>query len=168
MKKYNLYLLILVLTTTAIAFSIRSHVTINVSDSLPKGVYILNYIKDPDTIKKGDIVLFDTPENAKKYIYGRGYLNPNVKQLLKKVAATNKDHVMRINNKLYINRLSHSTFKEMDSLKRPLPYLSTKELQPREEELLVLGTNQNSFDSKYFGTIKRSDVKATAKLLFNF
>ncbi len=168
MKKYNLYLIILVLSLTFIAFSIRNRVTINVSNSLPRGLYWLTKVKEPEDIKKGDIVLFDTPEKAKKYVYGRGYQDKKIKQILKIVVATDEDNLMRIGNKLYINHLSNFIFLEKDSLKRPLPYLTTEDLQPQEKELFVLGTHYRSFDSRYYGSIKRSNVKATGKLLISF
>lgn len=36
------------------------------------------------------------------------------------------------------------------------------------DELLVLGDHPNSFDSRYFGPIKRKDVIARVKLLWEF
>ncbi len=168
MKKYNLYLLISVLSVFLIAFCVRSQVTINISHSLPRGLYWLTEVKEPEDIEIGDIVLFDTPEKAKKYIYGRGYQNRDVKQILKMVAATEKDQITKKDSRLYINGFSNYRFLMKDSLGNPLPQLSTEELQPHEGDLFVIGTHYRSFDSRYYGVIKRSNVKATAKLLIKF
>ena len=168
MKKHNIYLLIFILSVFLIAFGIRSRVTINISHSLPRGLYWLTQVKAPEDIEKGDIVLFNTPTKAKKYIYGRGYQSRDVKQILKRVAATEKDQITKKDSRLYINGFSNYRFLMKDSLGNPLPQLSTEELQPHEGDLFVVGTHYRSFDSRYFGNIKRSDVKATAKLLFPF
>ncbi len=168
MKKYNIYLLISILSVFLIAFCVRNRVTFNISHSLPRGLYWLTQVKAPEDIEKGDIVLFKTPKKAEKYIYGRGYQNRDVKQILKMVAATEKDQISRKGSRLYINGLSNYCILIKDSLGNPLPQLSTKELQPHEGDLFVVGTHYRSFDSKYFGNIKRIDVKATAKLLLHF
>ena len=165
MRRYNLYLMILILSLVATIFGARHHFTVNISDSLPKGVYWLTKAKG---IKKGDIVLFNVPENAEKYIHGRKYLKKDVKKLLKKVAATEKDNIMRIDDKLYINREFHSYIKNKDSKGRELPYLSSDSLQPMTGELLVLGTHPSSFDSRYFGVIKKSEIENKAKLILKY
>ncbi len=107
MKKYNIYLLISILSVFLIAFCVRNRVTINLSHSLPRGLYWLTQVKAPEDIEKGDIVLFKTPKKAEKYIYGRGYQNRDVKQILKMVAATEKDQISRKGSRLYINGLSN-------------------------------------------------------------
>lgn len=168
MKKYNLYLIIFILTLYTALFSVRDRITINVSDSLPRGVYWLTKVEDCSSIKNGDIVVFPIPKHAEKYIYGRNYQEECVKTLIKKVAATGEDLVTRKGNHLYINGSFHSYFLEVDSKGRPLPVLSNEELQPRVAELFVVGTNLNSFDSKYFGVIKGTDVENTAKLIFSY
>ncbi len=168
MKKYNIYLLISILSVFLIAFCVRSRVTINISHSLPRGLYWLTEVEAPEDIEKGDIVLFNTPKKAEKYIYGRGYQSRDVKQILKMVAATESDQVTRKDSRLYINGLSKYYFLTKDSLGNPLPQLPTEELQPHEGDLFVIGTHYRSFDSRYYGVIKRSNVKATAKLLIKF
>lgn len=92
-------------------------------------------------LKKWDIVLFNTPENAEKYLYGRDYQNRDVKQILKMVAATENDKIIRKGNRLYIDGLFKFAFFKEDSLGNPLPRLSTEELQPYEGDLFVVGTH---------------------------
>jgi signal peptidase I len=165
MKKYNFYLIILILSLVSILFAVRNHLTINVSSSLPRGVY---WLIGTGEITKGDIVIFNIPKKSEKYIHGRKYLKKDVKKLLKKVVATEKENIFRIDDKLYINGKFHSYIKSKDSNGRNLPYLSTRDLQPKSNEFFVLGINPNSFDSRYFGAIKRSDIESKAKLILKY
>ncbi|WP_372712935.1 conjugative transfer signal peptidase TraF [Ilyobacter sp.] len=165
MKKYNFYLIIFILSLVSILFALRNHLTINVSSSLPRGVY---WLAEAEEIERGDMVLFNIPKKSEKYIHGRKYLKKDIKKLLKKVVATEKERIVRIDDRLYINGKFHSYIKSKDSNGRTLPYLSTRDLQPRFNELFVLGTNPNSFDSRYFGAINRSEIEKKAKLILKY
>ena len=71
MKKYNIYLLISILSVFLITFYIRSRVTINISHSLPRGLYWLTEVKDSEDIEKGDIVIgISTSGNSPNVIRG--------------------------------------------------------------------------------------------------
>ncbi len=84
------------------------------------------------------------------------------------VVATDEDNLIRFGNMLYVNSYFKGYFLEEDSLGNPLPQLSAEDLQPYKGEIFVMGTHFRSFDSRYFGSIKRDDVKATARLLIKF
>ena len=56
--------------------------------------------------------------------------------------------------------------RKLDSLGMKLPEVNGQSFIVKENELFVLGDEENSFDSLYFGVIQREDVTKKAKYLF--
>lgn len=153
------FLCIFVLTKSA------SDYTINLTKSLPRGIYKLY----PATnLQIGDIVIFNVPEKTKKYLYGRHYVPKLVTTIMKHISATEKDKINIINNEIFINNVSWGKITKMDSKGRRLPELSKNDLIPKHGEFLPLAKTKNSFDGRYFGTIKLNKIKNKAKLVFAF
>ncbi|WP_281168354.1 S26 family signal peptidase [Psychrilyobacter atlanticus] len=141
--------------------------TYNISDSIPKGFYFLS--PKAQNIEKEDIVVIPIDRLDKEIqniIFERGYLPRFTKYLIKEVKGTYNDDVYLKADELHI---SGEQFKVQtyDTLKRPLPVLNNDDFTLKEDEFLTLGVKENSFDSRYFGKIKKDQIKYMAKKVNN-
>lgn len=162
MKKF----IIIFLSLVGILISQRNNYIINPSKSLTRGIYKITPI-DND-IKQGDIVVFKISKQVKELARERGYILNNVETLMKIVAATKNDKVTISENKLFINKVFWGNISKQDSHFRNLPQKSEKELQPLNDEFLLLSKVDNSFDCRYIGTIKKNDILFKAQLFLKF
>lgn len=147
----------------------RKNYIINISDSITKGIYKLTDMKKEDYIK-GTIVQFPIPLNFEEYIHGRNYLPKNVKTLSKMILGVNGDKIeirlLKNKKKLYINEKLIGEVNKYDSFGLPLPQMKSKILE--KNEFFVYGKHPKSFDSRYFGVIKKDDILKKATLVFDF
>ena len=127
---------------------------LNLSPSMKKGIYLL---KEIDELKKGDVVLIDIPLNIREVLYSRGYLPKNIKTLLKEVAAVEGDKIHVTYNKLYINGEFKGDIAGVDLKGRELVSFA-KDGVLKSDEVFLLGRGENSFDSRYFGVVKKSKI----------
>ena len=145
-------------------YSIKDNYIINPSKSLPRGIYKLY---PPQNIKKGDIVVFKISDDLQKYMKQRGYILSSVNTLMKKVAAFSDDKIEIKNNEIYINNTSWGKIYEYDSKKRSLNKL-TNNMILKKDEFLPLSYEDKSFDGRYFGPIKTSDILSKSEIIFKF
>ena len=112
--------------------------------------------------------MFLFPEDAEKYIRERKYVPDNVNTLLKHVVAVEGDKVETKNKTLYINDQEFwlGKIREKDSKGLPLPIMKSKTLE--RDEYFVFGTHPTSFDSRYYGVIKRELILKKAELVWEF
>lgn len=146
-------------------YLIKDNYIINPSKSLPRGIYKLY---PPTDIKKGDIVVFEIYEDLQNYMKQRGYILNNVTTLMKKVAAFSDDIVEIKNQEIFINNVSWGKVYEFDSKYRPLKKLKNKNLILKDDEFLALSDTDKSFDSRYFGAIKKTKIIAKSKIFLKF
>ncbi|MGL4976791.1 MAG: signal peptidase I [Cetobacterium sp.] len=137
------------------------YLVINLSPSMEKGIYLL---KDIKKLKKGDVVLLSIPKNTEKIIYSRKYLPQNIKTLLKQVVAVEGDLIEIADNKLYINGSYVKDLSSKDSRGRVLETFVTNG-KLKKDEFFLLGTKENSYDSRYFGAVNRVEILKQAILL---
>ena len=169
--KVYLFFLILMLIFKIIA----KNYTIVITESLPLGVYKLYPIKD--TIKIGDIVQFKPNEDTIEFVKDRGYLPEIADTLVKEVAAdyNNRDEVKFIYdsslkvNLLYVGKKNYGPILLRDSEGRNITSVSLEDLKPRNpDEFLLLSSHYKSYDSRYFGLIKRNQILNKAKIKIKF
>ena len=105
--------------------------------------------------RRGDIVTF----SIKKYKDILDYPG-NIKNITfsKYIAGISGEYIKIENNKIYINNKEKGKIFKVDGLNNKLPQLKEKEYIIKVDEVFVLGTNDKSFDSRYYGCIKKSDV----------
>ena len=137
----------------------------NTSNSIPLGLYWIT----KHSIQKGEYVLFCPPPKTifqkaliRGYIHS-GFCPGGLGYLMKRVAATKGD-IVSINQKgVWVNNrfIEHSLPYPTDEQGRSLPKLTYQQVPLKSSELLLM-TDQSelSFDARYFGLIKRSQVKA--------
>jgi len=160
--------LLLLLALNALAPVVHKHFTLNSTDSLPKGIY---YTKPPvpGSITRGTLVCFKPPGWTHPYIYGRHWARDGA-PLMKPVGAVAGDHVVVTHEAIFINGTSIGPMRDKDSQGRPLPQ------QPGPESYIVpdgfvlpLSTHiPNSFDGRYFGCIRISQLLSVAEPLLTF
>lgn len=130
--------------------SSEAFLVINESRSMPRGLYRMS----DAPIIEGAIVTIIPPLTARAYLETLGA--PADVRLLKRVAAIGGDKVCRHETGLEIAGITLDVARH-DREGRSLPqWPECRTLGP--EELMVLGDSPDSFDSRYFGPINRSEA----------
>ena len=148
--------------------------TVVITESLPLGIYKLYPIED---IKVGDIVQFKPDENTITFIKDREYLPKIADTLIKEVVAdySNRDEIKIVYdtnlklNLLYVGEKNYGPIFLKDSKGRNITPVSLEELRPKnKDEYLLLSSHYKSYDSRYFGLIKRNQILNIAEIKVKF
>jgi conjugative transfer signal peptidase TraF len=140
---------------------------LNQTISMPMGWYHLTPRGDRP-LKRGMLVVFcSPPSKVFAYAIQRHYLKagpcPNHTQpLLKPVAAISGDTVILSPSGVQINgrMLTPSPVLSRDSAGRPIPHLVWGEYRIQPYEIWLISTySTHSFDSRYFGPIRLSQIQ---------
>ena len=145
---------------------------INTSRSIPVGLYWLT----ERPIEKGEYVLLCPPpgnvfdEAKQRGYFGAGFCPGDYEYLMKKVLAAKNDKVsisddgVRVNGEL----LPFSTPLSADKQGRPLPVLRGDYQLGASDLLLMTDVSPLSFDSRYFGLVKRAQIKGVIRPVFTW
>ena len=141
---------------------IRPRLLYNPSESMPKGFYI---IFPADEFAKKDNVALPVPEAFRKMLADRRYLPPDI-PLLKQIIGVEGDQVCVKNRKVFLDGTLIATRLRVDGAGRSLPvWTGCHRLLP--EEFFLLGPSSDlSFDSRYFGPVKKKDISGKAVLVW--
>lgn len=141
----------LVASAAAVADRTPALALVNESPSLPRGVYL----KRPDAEPEQDaVVAIPQPASARAYLAALR-MPPDV-LLIKRVAAVGGDRVCRQEDRLVTPRRT-VVVHERDRRGVGLPvWRGCRRLGP--QELFLLGDTPSSFDSRYFGPVRLSQV----------
>ncbi|WP_422120007.1 S26 family signal peptidase, partial [Hyphomonas chukchiensis] len=115
-----------------------------------------------DGVSRGDLVVSNLPEEASKLASERHYLAPGI-PVIKTVRALDGDRVCEIDGVLEINGAPTVRLLPADRLGRalPSPWKGCSQLQPGEV-LLLSDRTPDSFDGRYFGAVRKSDIVGQA------
>jgi conjugative transfer signal peptidase TraF len=128
----------------------------NASPSVPIGWYFVSKRKP----NLGEVAVIRPPEWIEIYASARGYL-PLQTPLLKPVRAIKGSIVCRFGRYVFIDGKRVARAKHLDTNHRMLPlWKGCRTLEP--DEIFVLGMHRDSFDSRYFGPINRTQALGTA------
>ncbi len=128
----------------------------NASNSVPIGWYFAAK-RQPNL---GEIAVIQPPEWVEIYASARGYL-PLQTPLLKPVRAIKGSFVCRFGRYVFIDGNMVARAKYLDTNHRMLPvWKGCRAI--KYDEIFVLGMHRDSFDSRYFGPINRTQVLGTA------
>jgi type IV secretory pathway protease TraF len=128
----------------------------NASESVPTGWYLVSK-RQPNV---GEIAVIKPAEWVQIYAASRGYLPEDV-WLLKPIYAVHPSIICRFGRYVFADGKHIAKAKIMDKTHRLLPvWKGCKALKPNQH--FVLGHHRDSFDSRYFGTIDKSEVVGTA------
>ncbi|MDO4689815.1 MAG: S26 family signal peptidase [Fusobacterium sp.] len=151
---------------------LSSNYTINVTESLPLGIYKLT---DIEHIEIGDTVQFYLNEKELEILYSRGYLPRFAKTLLKEVAAdySNRDEIEikedKFHKYLYVSGKNYGLIFNKDSKGRAIKEICLEELKPKNKnEYLLLSSHYKSYDSRYFGLISKDKILKKAEIKIKF
>lgn len=144
---------------------------VNISKSLPLGIYKTYPITE--VIKEGDIVVFIPNEKNKNFMIERGYLGKDnlVKTLMKKVVGVEGDifTVKKTPLGLVLYKNEETILGGVatrDSKYRELNHISYLKLE--KDEYFLVGESFNSYDSRYFGSVKKEEILYKASAIFTF
>jgi conjugative transfer signal peptidase TraF len=130
----------------------------NPSESAPRGWYALVPERHPT---RGEWVLVQIPRVIARFANERGYLPMHV-PILKRIGAQSGDEVCAARGGIYIEGNLVARALKVDSRGRPLPQWSACRKLKAQELFLVSSYSLFSFDSRYFGPVKRAGVMGQA------
>jgi signal peptidase I len=135
-------------------------VLLQITPSMPRGIYWLDTSQE---IRRGDVVVFDAPASARKLIAERGWWRLSVGYvLMKPVVAQKADRVSVSSRGLFINGVFFGHVERFDSDGLPLP-LRQIDTVLSGQEYFTASFYEHSFDSRYFGVIRREAIKGVAR-----
>lgn len=155
LKKYFKLLLITLGIVYTVKLYVYNNYCINITPSIPKGLYKLKNIEE---YRKGKIVYIEIPDNAKTVIWEREYLPKHINYLVKYIKGIPGDLIQVKSNKLYINGEYQGSIKEYDLQGKILKSSLPKEYTLKKDEYVLLGSDDNSYDSRYFGIVKKEKI----------
>ena len=136
----------------------------NPSPSAPIGWYRLR----PDTYAhRGNLVAALAPRSGATLALERAYLPPNI-PLIKTVWAVSGQQVCHADGQVLVQGRPALTVLKHDVLGRPLPTRSGCYELLEDEVFLVSTDVQTSFDSRYFGPVKRENLLGRVEYLGKF
>jgi conjugative transfer signal peptidase TraF len=133
----------------------------NASASTPRGLY---RVLPGARIHRGDSAIASLPERYRTLAARRGYLPLGV-PLVKRVAAVPGDRICARGATISIDGKTAAIRKKLDARGRKLPASSGCAVL-RSGEYLLLGESPWSFDGRYFGPTRSTDIIGRAVLLW--
>lgn len=141
-------------------------IRVNTTPSIPIGLYQTT----DETIAVGDYVMFCPPEREVfRLARERHYLDPGAcpggsYPMVKRILAAKNDQVRIGHDGVFINGqiVPHSLPRPHDGAGRPLPRFSA-EGRISDGDVIVMGENPVSFDSRYFGPIPRRQITSVIR-----
>ena len=173
-----------------IIFAKKNRYVFNISESLPIGIY--QKLEDKN-FQKGDLVILDIPKERMDFMIWRGYIDGNMlKTMLKRIEGVEgetfkvltveelKGSLFSENNEFSSIEISSlpkkflikenkilGSISNFDSRGRQLPQIKSP-LILNKDEFFVMGESDNSFDSRYFGKIKKEEILYKVKPILTF
>ena len=137
--------------------AINASVYLNLTESLPIGVYV----RVPNfKLSRGDYVVYEPSEEIKKLIRENGWGDGKAKFLKQVSGISGDEYEVDEKHRIFLinGKFAGQVFRT-DSAGHKLPQLEGK-FKVGEDEILPCGTNLRSFDGRYTGAIKVSEVEA--------
>lgn len=143
------------------AYYCSQNLLINPSNSIETGIYRNALIND---FSKGNYVSYKPSSKFQKYIEANYNLKKKAKEVtvLKKIVAIEGDIVEVKDYNIYINGEKMGKIVKLKGLTENLAN-SRKVLS--KNEFFLMGETPDSFDSRYFGTVKRNEIISEVKLV---
>jgi conjugative transfer signal peptidase TraF len=166
----------LALAALGLAATWSSCFRLNLSASLPNGVYFLIPAARSRPLERGDLVLVCPPAAITVTAHARGYagfgLCPGfVPEVLKPIGALPGDRVAIRDGFVWVNhfRVPGALVLSRDSRARSLAPFSPEELEVPADSVFLLSTHSpRSWDSRYYGPVPLARVRARALPLWRF
>ena len=153
--------LMVVLLLASLIWPPRPLLLWNASPSSPIGLY---GVSAADELKPGMRVVAWPPPRARQLADERRYLPAGV-PLVKRVAAVAGERVCAIGEAIFVNGRLEARRAGLDGAGRPLPWW-TGCIVLENGQVFLLSASASSFDGRYFGATRRSEVVGQAWLLW--
>jgi len=137
----------------------------NASSSAPVGLYSVDPGPRVKPFHRGDMVIARLPPHWRDLAASRRYLPANV-PLVKRVAAVPGDQVCGVGDTVHLNGRPLVRRLVRDRAGRILSWWNGCLQLGIDEYLLVMASSPWSFDGRYFGTTKRTEIIGQANLLW--
>ena len=134
----------------------------NGSASVPLGLYRIAQCP----CEVGDLVLAHLPAWMSRLAFARGYL-PVDTAILKRIAAAASDEICRREYVVSINGTSAANARSTDQHGRPMPVWRGCRVL-RADEIFLLNDHPASFDGRYLGVTKRSQIVGRAVPIWTY
>jgi len=159
--------LIIILICVAIPLLYEVGFRINVTGSMPKGLY---FLQSPNGLKRDDLVTVKLPEKQLSFGIHRGYIKSKDTILLKKLIALPGDKVEFKDSQIVVNAVFTYQASRVARDKHNL------EMNPIEDGIYlcgkddywVLGMDDLSWDSRYFGPVKIENISNKVRGILAF
>jgi conjugative transfer signal peptidase TraF len=161
--RLQVHLVAVTALASGLACLLASHLIWNHTPSLPRGLYWLARGHRP---ARHDLVAFRVPENVRRLVRERAYLEEGA-WLVKPVVALAGDGVCTDSGALTIDGVRFGSIRTTDSDGRPLPQAPICGAIA-DGQLYVAGADPRSFDSRVFGPIRVSDLQGTVTPLWTY
>jgi len=136
----------------------------NPSDSAPRGWYL---VTPAACFRVGDYVMAQIPRAAASLAAARGYL-PLTVPLLKRVGAVAGVRVCACNGVVYVDGMAVARTLDVDGSGRTMTGWQECRALASDELFLLNPSNKASFDSRYFGPVKTTEVRGRATPLWTW
>lgn len=139
-------------------YVLSHHFVLQISDSLPCGIYIKKNISG--TININQLVLHELSPEIKTFMIDRQWIPGHLNYyLMKPIAAKKGDHIKVNTDGVYINNEYKGPVKQIDQNGQKLPQFIFNGVLEKDTYFL-LAPMHNSFDSRYFGPVHRKSILA--------
>ena len=147
-----LFVLVQILRGAGFGFSYQDSI------SMPEGWYASVPVQK---IHRNEIILFQPPAKALPIMLQHHWILPD-SQMMKTAQGLPGDFVCIRNHALWINHHRIAAVESQYKPGHPLPHLSLCRRLDHNEYMMISTHIPNSFDSRYFGPIKRKHILARA------
>jgi conjugative transfer signal peptidase TraF len=134
----------------------------NVSASAVIGLY---FISSKSGLDRGDMAALWLPPRHRKLAAQRRYLPQNI-AAIKRVVAVQGDSVCALGTRISVNGKWIADRHAVDAKGRPMPWWQNCKRLGKDELFLLNEEAANSFDGRYIGISKTSDVIGEASLMW--
>jgi len=168
MKQWTAWIAVFLLSIIGMALLlVVMGLRINLTDSIPVGLYRIKAIQDVKNIKQAYVIFCPDDKPVFQQAKDRGYIDHGLcpggyGYLMKKVVATQGDQISVMASGVFVNQrlIPFSMPKARDGVNRALPQWRALNYQLKDDEFMTM-TNQSawSFDSRYYGPVRLSQIK---------
>jgi conjugative transfer signal peptidase TraF len=140
----------------------RPVVVWNSSASAPTGLY---FVTSKSGLERGDMAALWLPPRARRIAAERRYLPHNI-PAIKRVVAVAGDSVCALGSRISVNGQWIADRHAFDGKGHPMPWWQNCKRLGKDELFLLNEEAANSFDGRYVGISKLSDVIGEASLIW--
>jgi conjugative transfer signal peptidase TraF len=145
-----------------LAFPPAPRLVWNASPSAPLGLYL---VEPGRRVSAGETVIARLPAPWRGFAAGRRYLPERV-PLVKRIAAGPGDEICALGPRLFVNGEPLAHRSRRDGKARLLPWWEGCRRLRGGEYFLLMAGHPKSFDGRYFGVTRASDIIGPARLIW--